>query len=389
MGRYLNPGNKGFRESLNSQIYVDKSGLIEQTNAVLDTREKYMCVSRPRCFGKTMALDMLAAYYTCGAHSEELFENQYIIRKPSFKEHLNQYNVLKINISDFLSVAHNIDEMLERFQKYMRADFEEELEADCNEHDLGKMMEAVSIKTGRSFVILIDEWDSVFWKYKKEITGWKRYLNFLQIWLNNKSYIALVYMTGIFPIKTYRCFSRVNCIFTESSMENPGTMASFFGFTSAEVEILCRKYGMNFDEARAWYDGYRFADISVYNPRSVVNAMRFHEYNVYWNQSATYEELRSYIQLDLPGLKEAVVRMMEGGTAEIDIDKFSDAANVLNEKDEVFTALVHFGYLNYCPENRTVSIPNGEVLREYRDIVGINYGKKAKTHSCKIERVEK
>ena len=63
MGSYLNPGNKGFRESLNSQIYVDKSGLIEQTNAVLDTREKYMCVSRPRRFGKSMAADMLTAYY--------------------------------------------------------------------------------------------------------------------------------------------------------------------------------------------------------------------------------------------------------------------------------------------------------------------------------------
>ena len=59
MGSYLNPGNKGFRESLNSQIYVDKSGLIEQTNAVLDTREEYMCVSRPRRFGKSMAADML------------------------------------------------------------------------------------------------------------------------------------------------------------------------------------------------------------------------------------------------------------------------------------------------------------------------------------------
>lgn len=67
----------------------------------------------------------------------------------------------------------------------------------------------------------------------------------------------------------------------------------------------------------------------------------------------------------------------------------SPIAIVLNEKDEVFSVLVHFGYLNYCPENRTVSIPNGEVMREYRDIVGINYDKKTKTHSCKVERMEK
>ena len=55
MGSYLNPGSKGFQESLNSEIYVDKTGLIEKTNAVLDTRQKFLCVSRPRRFGKSIA----------------------------------------------------------------------------------------------------------------------------------------------------------------------------------------------------------------------------------------------------------------------------------------------------------------------------------------------
>ena len=73
MGSYLNPGNKGFQESLNSEIYVDKTGLIEKTNEVLDTRQKFLCVSRPRRFGKSMAADMLAAYYERGEDSAELF----------------------------------------------------------------------------------------------------------------------------------------------------------------------------------------------------------------------------------------------------------------------------------------------------------------------------
>ena len=72
MGSYLNPGNKGFQESLNSEIYVDKTGLIEKTNEVLDTRQKFLCVSRPRRFGKSMAADMLAAYYERGEDSAEL-----------------------------------------------------------------------------------------------------------------------------------------------------------------------------------------------------------------------------------------------------------------------------------------------------------------------------
>jgi hypothetical protein len=66
MGRYLNPGSGGFRESVRSQIYVDKTGLAAYTNALLGTENKYLCVSRPRRFGKTMALKMLAAYYGIG-----------------------------------------------------------------------------------------------------------------------------------------------------------------------------------------------------------------------------------------------------------------------------------------------------------------------------------
>ncbi len=73
MGIYLNPGNQGFRESIRSRIYVDKTNLIACTNALLNTNDKYICVSRPRRFGKSMALQMLAAYYGSGCDSGELF----------------------------------------------------------------------------------------------------------------------------------------------------------------------------------------------------------------------------------------------------------------------------------------------------------------------------
>ena len=62
MGIYLNPSSIGFKRSLNSEIYVDKTGLIEKTNALLDTEQKFICVSRPRRFGKSMAVNMLSAY---------------------------------------------------------------------------------------------------------------------------------------------------------------------------------------------------------------------------------------------------------------------------------------------------------------------------------------
>ena len=158
MGSYLNPGNKGFRESLNSQIYVDKSRLIEQTNAVLDTREKYMCVSRPRRFGKSMAADMLTAYYEQNQDSEKLFKNLYIEKSPSFLTHLNKYNVLKINVQDFLSSSSNVDEMLSKFQKYIIFDLLDEFTTIRyrDETDIVQVMKDVYAGTHYPFVILID-----------------------------------------------------------------------------------------------------------------------------------------------------------------------------------------------------------------------------------------
>ena len=102
MGSYLNPGSKGFQESLNSEIYVDKTGLIEKTNAVLNTRQKFLCVSRPRRFGKSMAADMLAAYYDRGEDSAPLFHSLKISNAASYQQHLNQYDVLKVNMQEFL-----------------------------------------------------------------------------------------------------------------------------------------------------------------------------------------------------------------------------------------------------------------------------------------------
>ena len=99
MGSYLNPGSKGFQESLNSEIYVDKTGLIEKTNAVLNTRQKFLCVSRPRRFGKSLLISTLACYYdrTKADRFEELFGRTWIGEHPT-EEH-NRYMVVRYDFS--------------------------------------------------------------------------------------------------------------------------------------------------------------------------------------------------------------------------------------------------------------------------------------------------
>lgn len=373
MGSYLNPGSERFQNSLRSQIYVDKTLLIEQVNRFVRTEQKFICVSRPRRFGKSMAAEMLSAYYGRN-DTKHLFDALKIAQTESYEEHLNQYDVLKINMQEFLSATNSMDEMLERLQKYILFDLLEQYESMRyrDEKNLIQVMKDIFAKTNRPFVIMIDEWDCMFREYAHDTEAQKKYLDFLRAWLKDQDYVALAYMTGILPIKKYGSHSALN-MFMEYSMIDPGSLAPFFGFTEEEVEGLCEEYEMSFEEAKAWYDGYELMTgtkkgtirHAMYSPKSVVEAMLRHKFGTYWNQTETYEALKVYIQMNMDGLKDAVVRMLAGGRVEINTGTFSNDMTTFATKDDVLTLLVHLGYLTYRESDRTVSIPNKEVSQEY------------------------
>ena len=182
MGIYLNPGADAFKRALNSEIYIDKTGLISYTNKRLGTEQMYICVSRPRRFGKSMAAEMLSAYYGCEEDTSALFENLKIVSSASYKEHLNRYDVIKINMQTFLSRTRSVEEMLYRLQKYLTA----ELSAKYKEvvfldvEDFLQVMMDVYTETNRPFVILIDEWDCLFREYAHNTDAQKTYLDFLR-----------------------------------------------------------------------------------------------------------------------------------------------------------------------------------------------------------------
>lgn len=374
MGSYLNPGNFSFRGSLRSKIYIDKSELIAKTNEVLCTEQKYICVSRPRRFGKSMAANMLAAYYDRSENTKDLFQNLAIGKDESYKEHLNQYDVIKINMQEFLSMSGTMEEMLEMLKKYLVSDFEETYPEVRfrDEKNLIQIMKDVFSYTKCPFVILIDEWDCLFREYKQDKEAQRKYLDFLRAWLKDKDYVAMAYMTGILPIKKYGSHSALN-MFTEYSMTDPGSLAEYFGFTEQEVFEICEKYGMSFEKAKIWYDGYRLIVhqkekdecYSMYSPKSVVEAMLRHRFGTYWNQTETYEALKIYIQMDMDGLKDSVVRMLTGESVPINIGTFSNDMTTFATKDDILTLLVHLGYLTYNSIDGSVSIPNKEVSQEY------------------------
>lgn len=372
MGIYLNPGTIEFQESINSEIYVDKTMLIERTNAALRTKQKYMCISRPRRFGKSMAVDMLAAYYGKDYDSAPLFDGLEISHCETFSTHLNKYNVFKINMQEFLSMTQNVDEMLKVLQKRLIKELKYNYPeyVDCD--NLVFAMQDIFSYTGQSFIVLIDEWDCLFREYKQDEEAQRKYLDFLRVWLKDKAYIALAYMTGILPIKKYGTHSALN-MFMEYSMTDPGNMAEYFGFTEKEVENLCIEYGMSIEETKAWYNGYglyshnKQEDIlySIYNPKSVVEAMLRHRFGNYWNQTETYEALKIYIQMNMDGLKEAIIEMLAGNSVRINIGTFHNDMTTFATRDDILTLLVHLGYLTYDVEKESVRIPNKEVAQEY------------------------
>lgn len=376
MGTYLNPGSKGFQESLNSDIYVDKTGLIEKTNAKINTLQKYLCISRPRRFGKSMAANMLAAYYDRETDSRHLFEHFQVSRIASYEEHRNQYDVIRVNMQEFFSVSHEIDEMLKLLQERLILELKRKYPEYVTQNNLMFAMQDVYAFTQHPFIILIDEWDCLFREYQHDQNAQKKYLDFLRSWLKDKEYVALAYMTGILPIKKYGSHSALN-MFTEYSMTDPGDLAEYFGFTEDEVKKLCAEYQMNYEETKAWYDGYHLRvhqrtkvfDYAMYNPKSVVEAMMRHKYGTYWNRTETYEALKVYIQMNMDGLKDAVIEMLGGESVRVNTGTFMNDMTTFATRDDVLTLLVHLGYLTYDSDTEKVSIPNREVAQEYVNAV--------------------
>lgn len=371
MGIYLNPTNEKFQRSLNSEIYVDKSELIAYTNRVIDTNQQYLCVSRPRRFGKSMALDMLASYYSRYNDSASQFEKLKIAKTSAYIRYLNQYNVICVNMQDFLSNSSNINEMIDMLRKRLLFEFRSQYPTAVlfDERNLTFTIQDIYNQEKVPFVILIDEWDCVFREKRCAESEQKYYLDFLRDWLKDKTYTALVYMTGILPIKKYGSHSALN-MFQEFSMTNPREMEEYVGFTESEVMELCRRYDRSFDEMKAWYDGYSFLKVkSVYNPKAVVEASLSGVFDSYWTKTETYEALRSYIEMNYDGLKDMVTQMLAGGHQHINTGRFSNNMTTFENADDVLTLLVHLGYLAYDFEKEEVYIPNREISKEFYNAV--------------------
>ena len=296
-----------------------------------------------------------------------MFQNLAIADCKNFETYLNKYDVIMLNMQEFLSRTQNVEKMLDRLKRMVVRDLVKEYpDADYfDTEDVIQSMQDVYVETGKPFIIIIDEWDCVLREYKTDFEAQKNYLDFLRDFLKDKGYIHLVYMTGILPIKKYGTHSALN-MFDEYSMTNPGPLAEYVGFTAKEVEELCLQYGMDYEETKHWYDGYRFGeDIHIYSPRSVVSAMLNRQFDNYWNQTESFEALKIYIEMNFDGLRDSVIEMMAGAELPIDIRNFKNDMTTFHGYEDVLTLLIHLGYLGYDFKSKKVFIPNSEVAEGY------------------------
>ena len=370
MGIYLNPTNEGFWTAVRSEIYVDKTGLLACTNRYLNTEQKYFCVSRPRRFGKSMALKMLAAYYSSSCDSKELFAGLKIEESKSYSEYLNRFDVILLNMQQFVIRARDSG-MIEYLERVVLEDIRE-IYGDLLPQDtivLAEALERIYAKTGKQFVFLIDEWDCVMRERQDSEALQKEYLDFLRNLLKDQAYVALAYMTGILPVRKYGTHSALN-MFDEFSMTNPGPLASYVGFTDEEVRELCSVYQMDYEEVQRMYDGYCFEGTThIYSPRSVVSAMLTRSYDNFWNKTETFEALRDYIILNFKGLKDIVTQLLAGIRKKINTTTFTNDMTTFSSADDVLTLLIHLGYLGYDFKTKEVFIPNSEIASEFCNAV--------------------
>ena len=370
MALYLNQGNKKFLEYKNSKIFVDKSLLIKECNFSNGTTDKYMCVTRPRRFGKTLALSMLNAYYSKGCDSKELFKDLKISKDPSFDKHLNKHNVIWIDMASVYTSIRDKNKFFDELIGNLLDDLKEKF-PNCiteKENSLGKAFIKLKNELNERFIFLIDEWDVIYREQDSNYKLCNEYTEFLRSLFKSSDVSAcidLVYMTGILPIRRYSTQSTLN-MFKEFNMINPRNLTEFVGFTEEEVKNLCTQYNRDFNEIKSWYDGYRLKGIEIYNPKSVVEAITENECADYWTSTSAIEAVTNYMNYDNGVLKDLITKMIAGEKVDVDVSMFGNDLTKVNSKDAALTVLIHLGYLAYDEEDRACYIPNHEIKEEFQ-----------------------
>ena len=364
MSIYLNT-NKPLINYMNlyrSKYFVDKSSMIEKLNEVIETSDKYICITRPRRFGKSSVIDMLGSYYSIAVDSKDVFDNLKISSFPSYTEHLNKYNVINISFNDLSERGNTYEDYIEMIRTSITKDIVEKY-PHINPENYFNISSMIR-DTNDKFIFLLDEWDYIFNNSLFE-ENQNNFLEFLRNLLKDQPYVALCYMTGVLPIKKYSSGSALN-MFDEFTFLKDRKFGRYFGFTEEEVIDLCRKNNeIKFEHLQTWYNGYLTAKgLKIYNPRSVVKALQNDFCESYWTNTGAMDEVAKYLKYNTLEIRDDVIEMISGGEIDLIIDEeFRAGQREPKTKEEIYSAMIVLGFLSY--HDGYLRIPNKELMKEF------------------------
>ena len=287
----------------------------------------------------------------------------------TFETYLNKYYVICIDMTDFTTRFRNEKEIVNIIQQEIMDDVLKIFpDIEVKERDdLMSILFRICDSTGERFVVIIDEWDAILREMGTDDYITTSYVDLLRRLFkgsNSNIVFAGAYLTGILPIKRYNTESALNN-FNEYSVIDPAFMASCFGFTPDEVQMLTKRYNVSMDNLKMWYDGYKIGSVkSIYNPYSVMKALQRGVCRSYWTTTSAYDSVITYIQMNFEGLKDDIIRMLAGEHVYVDTTEFLNDMHIVRSKNDVLTVLIHLGYLAYDYEAEECYIPNKEVADE-------------------------
>ena len=402
MGNILNPTDDNsfinLVEAKDTRVFVDKTDFIEKTNTLLKTDGKFLAVTRPRRFGKTVTADMLLAYYSKAYTGQNIFDKLEIANKPSYAEHLNKYNVLYIDMNSIRDsyIAYIEDEDLQvkgvsSIVDYLQYSVIEELKENkeyanilsesrkVGKKNLSSALNEICNHTKEQFILIMDEWDLICRDYRNEPELLEKFIEVMRGLFKSKSgqaCFALAYLTGILPIKKYNSQSALN-VFKEYNMLSPEPYEKYFGFTEEEVAEIVKlpQCKISHQALKEWYEGYKLNGIDIYNPNSVVSAVSDGKCKSYWSGTSSNEEVVRLINMDFDGVKNDILNLIEGGKVVFDCGNFQNDMVTIENKNDIFSLLVCLGYLgcsNIEGDNNNFKIayvPNKEIKQALVSII--------------------
>ncbi|MDE6313455.1 MAG: ATP-binding protein [Lachnospiraceae bacterium] len=363
-----------FQKIYRDKYFVDKSQILSILNEALDTSGCYICITRPRRFGKTVMTNLITSYYAKGLDSKEIFEHLQIAGSPEYEKHLNQHNVISMYMSDIPEECKDYGDYIRFHSRRIKRELKSTF-SQCQielEDSLWEMLEMIYGETGERFIFIIDEWDSIFHNDMFTEQDCSSYLQFLKNLLKDRPYVELAYMTGILPIRKYSSGSELN-MFDEFYFPTDSIYDTYFGFTQEEVKELCERNqrsggNISYEQLSEWYNGYyTFHGEKLYNPRSVNKAFTQNRVKDYWTETGPGTEILYLVQKNVAAVRDEMVRMVSGEQIYFSEDDFVTDVEPLESREEIFSAMVIYGFLSYYKS--CLSIPNKEIMKKFQRVL--------------------